>query len=198
MKYFRRLKEDVDVAPLLNEIASVPNAWDLVTGRQDKIEVQKEAQAIPIRGIAKSKIGARKRRDVHESRWTNTSKQFPRARAFLQLVAEETDSLLSRAKIVLLPPERRVYPHVDRGDYYRLRNRYHLILQSAAGSWMRSGDEEVRMRTGELWWFDNDQMHEAYNDGELDRIHFIFDLLPRAREPELRANTPELAEEAPR
>jgi quercetin dioxygenase-like cupin family protein len=53
-----------------------------------------------------------------------------------------------------------------------------MILKSSAGSWMKAGDEEVRMREGELWWFDNDQVHEAHNDGDEDRIHIIFDLLP--------------------
>ena len=37
------------------------------------------------------------------------------------------------------------------------------------------------MREGELWWFDNRAVHEAFNDGDEDRIHLIFDLLPRAR-----------------
>ena len=35
------------------------------------------------------------------------------------------------------------------------------------------------MREGELWWFDNKQVHEAFNDAQAERIHLIFDLLPR-------------------
>lgn len=181
MKYFQRLEADVDPHTLLEEIAAVDRAWDAVTGRQDKIAVQREARAIPLRGLKKSAIGARKRRDVHESRWTTASKSYPLARAFLERTASERDSLLGRAKIVCLPAGRRVYPHVDRGEYYRLRHRYHLVLRSTDGSRLEAGDEEVRMREGELWWFDNDQMHEALNDGEHDRIHMIFDLLPRSR-----------------
>ncbi|MEL6920992.1 MAG: aspartyl/asparaginyl beta-hydroxylase domain-containing protein [Pseudomonadota bacterium] len=50
---------------------------------------------------------------------------------------------------------------------------------------MRAGDEEVRMKTGELWWFDNKAEHEAMNDSETDRIHLIFDLLPEALEAEV-------------
>jgi aspartyl/asparaginyl beta-hydroxylase (cupin superfamily) len=103
---------------------------------------------------------------------------YPLARAFITDVAAELDADLSRAKIVCLPAGRKVYPHIDRGEYYRFRGRYHMILKSTAGSWMKAGDEEIRMREGELWWFDNDQMHEAVNDGDEDRIHIIFDLLP--------------------
>ncbi|GAB4223663.1 MAG: hypothetical protein Tsb0032_26600 [Kiloniellaceae bacterium] len=185
MQFFRRIKAGIDPQPFLEEIASIEGAWDAATGRQDKIAVQREALAIPLRGLRKSAIGERQRRDVHESRWTTGSKLYPTARRFLKDFAREQNALLSRAKIVCLPAGRRVYPHVDRGDYYAVRDRYHLVLRSAAGSWLKAGDEEVRMREGELWWFDNKQMHEAMNDGEQDRVHMIFDLLPRARAKEV-------------
>lgn len=180
MRYFEKISAFVDPAPFLDEIASVHDAWDMSTGRQDKIKVQREALSIPLRGLRKSAIRGRARRDVHESRWTSGSMNFPLARQFLIDFAEAQDSLLSRAKIVSLPAGKRVYPHIDRGEYYRVRNRYHFVLRSSAGSWLKAGDEEIRMREGEIWRFDNKQVHEAYNDGAEDRIHMIFDLLPQA------------------
>jgi len=194
MKYFRRIKQDIDVRPFLNEIASMQDAWDLSTGRQDKIAVQREAEAIPLRGLVKSKIGDRKRRDVHESRYTTASRKFLVARAFLESFAAEQDAELGRGKIVRLKPGRKVYPHIDRGEYYHVRDRYHLILQSQAGSLLKAGDEEVRMREGELWWFDNNAMHEAYNDGDVERIHMIFDMLPRHHFPAVYGLKPNTAE----
>lgn len=195
MKNFRLMKSDVDTMPLLEEIASVPDAWNLNTGRQDKIKVQREAQAIGIRGLVKSKIDGRDRRDVHESRWTTISKQFPRFRAYLEAFAEERDAELSRGKIVRLMPGRRVYPHIDRGEYYEARDRFHLVLKSPAGSYLKSGDEEVRMHEGELWWFNNHEMHESYNVGDGDRIHFIFDL--RSRDGRLLSEHPVAEAETP-
>lgn len=189
MKYFKRVRAGVDPEPFLNEIAALGDAWALVTGRQDKIAVQREALAIPLRGLRRSKIHGRKRCDVHESRWTGASARFPHARAFLEETAAALNCDLSRGKIVCLPAGRRVYPHIDRGRYYRLRGRYHLVLKSAAGSWLKAADEEARMGEGELWWFDNDQMHEAFNDGDQDRIHMIFDLLPHERRAEAEAET---------
>lgn len=185
MKHFQRIRSAVDPGPFLAEIAAVEGAWDQATGRQQKIRVQREALAIPLRGLRKSAIRGRDRKDVHESRWTTGSRRYPLARRFLEQVAAAQDGLLGRAKIVCLPAGRRVYPHVDRGEYYRLRNRFHLVLRSAQGSWLRAGDEEIRMGEGELWWFDNKQLHEAFNDGDQDRIHMIFDLLPRARAAEI-------------
>jgi aspartyl/asparaginyl beta-hydroxylase (cupin superfamily) len=124
---------------------------------------------------------------VQESRWTGGSARFPLIRHFLQSVAEDLDCDLGRAKLVALPAGRRVYPHIDRGRYYQLHDRYHLVLRSPLGSWLRAGDEEVRMQEGELWWFDNRQIHEAHTDGEEDRIHLIFDMLaPANREKAAR------------
>jgi hypothetical protein len=179
MNNFRRMFYGIDPEPFLNEIARVEDAWSGATGRQEKIKVQREALAIPLRGLRKSFIKDKKRRDVHESRWTTRSRHFPMTCGFLEDIAATRNAVLGRAKIVCLPAGRRVYPHIDRGDYYAKRDRYHLVLRSALGSWLRAGDEEVRMREGELWWFDNKQIHEAFNDGDEDRVHLIFDLQPR-------------------
>ncbi len=180
LKHFRLVRGDVDPHPFLAEIAAQADAWGAATGRQDKIAVQREALAIPLRGLRASALDGRRRRNVHESRWTSGSNRYPLACRFLDEISVAERSELGRAKIVCLPAGRRVYPHVDRGAYYRARNRYHLVLRSSAGSWLKAGDEDVRMREGELWWFDNDQIHEACNDGDEDRIHLIFDLLPLA------------------
>ena len=178
MKNFRLCAANVNVTPLLDEIAGVDGAWNDAVGRQEKIRVQREALSIPLRGLRKSAIAGRARRDVHESRWTTGSARFPLLHDFLTAFEAREGGALGRAKVVCLPAGRRVYPHIDRGEYYRIRDRYHLVLQSALGSPLKSGDEEVRMRTGELWWFDNKEVHEAFNDGDEDRIHLIFDHLP--------------------
>ncbi len=179
-KNFRRVRKDVEIEPILEELARQPQAWRLQTGRQ-RIRVQRDAEAIPIRGLRRSKIGDRKRRSVHESRYTTLSQSFPSAVAFIEGFAESMGAKLGRAKIVRLPAGSRVLPHRDRGEYYARRDRYHLVLQST-GSWMRCGDEEITMREGELWWFDNKEEHEARNPSDRDRIHLIFDLEPQVVE----------------
>ncbi len=177
MKNFELLQKDVEIQPILDELAHRPEAWFAQRGRE-QVTVQRESNSIPIRGLRASKIAGRQRRDVHESRFTTLSRSFPAVVSFLRRIARERGAKLARCKVVRLPAGGRVYPHVDRGEYYRGRDRFHLILASE-GSWMRAGDEDVSMRTGELWWFDNKQVHEARNDSASDRIHLIFDLEPR-------------------
>ncbi|MFN3864053.1 MAG: hypothetical protein ACK4RT_07205 [Erythrobacter sp.] len=104
MQYFKLVRDGIDPTPFLAEIAANQDAFEANRGRQEKIAVQRESLAIPLRGIKASAIAGRKRRDVHESRWTTGSRQFPVARAFLKQAALAMDGLLSRAKIVCLPP----------------------------------------------------------------------------------------------
>jgi outer membrane protein assembly factor BamB/orotate phosphoribosyltransferase len=178
MKFFRRIRAGIDVAPLLEEIHQHEDAWMINTRRQEKIQAQRDTNTIFLR----SAVG---RKDLHinenqESCLTDAATLFPKALDFMTEVAFELNAQLSRATIVRLKPKSQVHRHVDSGSYYFARDRYHLVLRSAAGSVLVSGDEKVTMQKGELWWFNNKQYHEAFNDSDEWRIHFIFDLLPLA------------------
>ncbi|MBW4562288.1 MAG: aspartyl/asparaginyl beta-hydroxylase domain-containing protein [Mojavia pulchra JT2-VF2] len=105
-------------------------------------------------------------------------KEFPVVMNWVEEFVAEIGGELGRVNIVRLAPKGRVYSHIDHGEYYRLRDRYHLVLQSQSGSWMKCGSEEAVMHKGELWWFDNKQPHEAFNPSEQWRIHIIFNVLP--------------------
>ena len=80
--------------------------------------------------------------------------------------------------LVALLPKRKVAPHVDLGAYYRIRDRFHLVLASPGGSPVTAGDETIVMRPGELWAFDNKKRHWASNPSDEPRVHLIFDVRP--------------------
>jgi orotate phosphoribosyltransferase len=176
MQYFRLIHSGIDVRPLLDEIDSQERSWLFETGRQDKIAAQRDTNTIFLRGAVP-------RPDLHinenqETRLTPLAQSFPKALAFMTQFADEMKSQLSRATIVRLKPKSQVFRHTDQGSYYFLRDRFHLVLRSPAGSRLMSGGETVCMQEGELWWFDNKQFHESYNESDDWRIHYIFDLLP--------------------
>ena len=178
MKHFRLHRDHLDIQPILLEVSAHDNAWAEQTGRQRRVRVQAETNGIPLRGLRRSKIMGRRRRDVHETRYTSLAKHFPSTIALLERLAREISGHLGRAKLARLPPGACVQPHVDRGEYYEVRDRYHLVIASRGGSKLRAGSEEVSMRLGELWWFDNKAIHSASNESEHHRIHLIFDLEP--------------------
>ena len=181
MNYFRLLQANIDPKPFLEEIDGFPEAWDLDTSRQKNTKVQSETNAIFLRKRVH-------RPDLHgdenqETVLTKVATRFPRALAFMDAVARAHNAELSRATIVRLKPQSQVYRHIDTGSYYLIRDRYHFVLRSAQGSPLRSGDEQISMREGELWWFNNKQHHEAFNESDEWRVHYIFDLLPAAYKP---------------
>lgn len=176
MKFFKRYAHSIDTAPFLKELAENDDLWTAQTGRQDKIKVQRETQTIFIRG-------AEPRNDVmtnenQVSLWTGKEKRLPICAKFMTDVAEKMGASLSRATIVRLQPRGNVYLHIDSGAYYHIRKRMHFVVQSKEGSILMSGGEIIRMQEGELWWFDNRQHHQAINNSDDWRIHFIFDVLP--------------------
>ena len=187
MKCFKLIATNVDTRAIVEELTREAEAWFQQTGRQQGSFAQRHTNAIPLRGLRKSKVSGRRRRDVHESRYTGLSAKFPVTVAFIERFAREQGGTLGRAKLALLPAGKEVLPHVDRGEYYRRRDRYHLVIRSAEGSMLRAGGEEVRMRAGELWWFDNKALHSAANRSAEDRIHLIFDVLPNT--PKAGKNT---------
>lgn len=177
LQYFRLIKETVDIQPLLEELAAHEPLWLYDTSRQDKVNVQRETHSIYLRSAVKPlPLGVTSSNDVHESHYTGMAQHFPNVLGWAEKFAVEQSGELGRVTLVRLAPRGRVYRHIDHGDYYRVRDRFHLILHSPRGSLLNAGEEWVRMHEGECWWFDNKQPHEAYNDSDDWRIHLIFDI----------------------
>ncbi len=122
--------------------------------------------------------GATNANDVHESRTARFAACFPHALRFCREIAARQDGELGRATLVSLQPRGWVRPHVDAGAYYRVRDRFHLVLRSPGSSPLTSGGETAVMRAGELWAFDNKTRHDARNPTDEPRVHLIFDVLP--------------------
>ena len=104
-------------------------------------------------------------------------KEFPHIVSWLAEFVRAKRSVLSRAQLVVLKPKMPVHKHTDVGLYYALRARYHLVLRSE-GSTMHAGNEQKIFHTGDVFVFPNTITHWAYNEGDTDRIHLIFDILP--------------------
>ena len=176
---FVRIAIGVDVTPFLSELAADPEMWLANTSRQRKVGCQRDTQNIFLR-VAKKPLppGARNANNVHGSRVTRVASRFPTALAFCQRIANLQGGELGRATLVALQPQGWVRPHVDAGAYYRIRDRFHLVLRSPEGSPLTARDETVVMREGELWAFDNKSEHDARNPADAPRVHLIFDVLP--------------------
>ena len=179
MRHFTKIDQGVNVEPLLAELDAAPGMWFVDTSRQRKVRCQRNTRNIYLRAPCKPlPPGAKNANDVHESRVARSARKFTRTLAYCEGVADRLGGTLGRATLVALLPRGRMFPHVDAGAYYRIRDRFHLVLRSAGGSPLAAGDERVVMRPGELWAFNNKARHWADNPSEKPRVHLIFDVLP--------------------
>jgi uncharacterized RmlC-like cupin family protein len=198
-KHFEKL-EDVSIEPMLDELEKNNDLWLANTKRQSNIRVQRETNNISLRNAVRPRPGGIVTNDMHPSCDTELAQHFPLIYGFAESFAERIDGELSRLTIVRLNPQAQVYPHIDHGEYYLVRDRYHLVLSSPLGSEMICGDEKVIFRNGELWWFDNKAPHEAFNNSDQGRVHLIFDVKPNQRSGKIweRTIASEEAEASPK
>jgi hypothetical protein len=180
MKHFRRIDHpglSTQLPALISELENNETLWLADQRRQQRIAVQRHTHSIPIRSARISIGEAKVVDDIHDSCFTAFASAFPHALALLTDISARLGASLERAAYVRLLPNSVVYPHVDVGKYYEIRDRYHLVVISDGGSYLKSGEEEVFMAAGELWWFDNKALHESHNPSPSHRVHLIFDLL---------------------
>ncbi|MGJ3245663.1 MAG: aspartyl/asparaginyl beta-hydroxylase domain-containing protein [Elainellaceae cyanobacterium] len=181
LQHFQLIHQDVNIQPFLDEIAAHDQLWLHNTSRQDKITVQRETQTIYLRSAEKPfPPGITSSNDVHASRTTSLAEHFPQVMNWVECFAQAQGGELGRVTLVRLAPKGQVYRHIDHGDYYRVRDRFHLVLHSSEGSLLGAGEEWVRMHSGECWWFNNKIPHEACNESNDWRIHLIFDVQPQS------------------
>jgi hypothetical protein len=188
-------KERVIVSPFLSELYEyvIHYGWD--EKRAKHVSVQKETKAVSLRDVSSQKWFVRNG-DLYSfhsqmSSETRNAKQFPLLMQFLYCFAKRENATLSRVMIVSLLPKKQVYPHIDFGEYYEVRNRHHLVLDSS-GSKMVTGGEVAIFTSGDLFYFNNHVTHEAFNESDQERIHVIFDLLPNNYRVTLKVCTSKL------
>lgn len=115
--------------------------------------------------------------DLHECPWRLELNDLPEARTLIMsLMGSLGATRLGRCMINRLKSGGRIYPHADSKWHAEYWDRYHIVLQSTPGNTFRCGDEQVWMREGEIWWFQNAIEHEVVNNSDNDRIHLIVDL----------------------
>ena len=179
MPHFIRISEDEDIPPILAELDASPEIWFADTSRQRNVRCQRNTRNIFLRSARKPlPHGANNANDVHESRVAPAARRFPQTLAHCQRVADAMEGQLGRATLVALQPGCKVFPHIDIGEYYRIRDRFHLVLISPEGSPLSTDVETVVMQEGELWVFNNKARHWAENRSGGQRVHLIFDVLP--------------------
>lgn len=182
MKYFDRVFEGLDVAPILAELDAQPDLWDAHRARtlvadgpmagtsdvwlryfpQEVLRQPKDFLAEGPRMVfypAWDRLPA-----LHEV--THTLMHFCRG-------VELGGCLISR-----IPPGGEVGTHTDGAAWSaRFYNRkFYIPLRANDQCLNVTLDETVVMRPGEIWQFDNLVPHSVHNGGETERLNLIISI----------------------
>ena len=183
MKHFRLITLPLiadSLAIVRDELQRNEALWQVDQSRQRKVAVQRHTQNVFLRAATRGAGSAHNSNDIQESSETRFAPYYVSSMRLLHGIAKALDGDLCRALFVRLAPQSVVYPHIDLGQYYACRDRYHLVIDSNNGSVMNCAGETVTMYDGQLWWFDNKAMHDSKNNSQTWRTHLIFDLIPLA------------------
>lgn len=184
MRNFQLMGSGIDMTPLHHALVRQPELWNAEEFRTTyKDTPHGQADDIVIRYSDVSKLDTEDTSNVqndHGAVWFPAAQKLPEVRPLVMTVMGYTNAYeLVRCVISRLEPGSVILPHADDvGDYVHLGDiaRYHIVVQGLPGSMFRCGNEEVNMKTGEVWWFDAHQEHEIINNSADDRIHLMADL----------------------
>jgi quercetin dioxygenase-like cupin family protein len=168
----------LDTIPLMNQIVRQPELWGKDTYSKDYPDYPfKDTDTIYVRFTPNAKEWEPGKSDPHEAEWMDGYVHLPAVRPFIfGLMNKVEGERLGRVLINRLKPGGTIFSHTDPPLFTQYWSRYHIVLQSSPGCVFKVGEEQVQMRTGELWWFDNGKPHEVVNNSSLDRIHLIIDI----------------------
>ena len=170
-KTHAKLRDNINVLPMLKEVATQWDDFYIDTGRQDTIECQRETMSI---NLVMADVTTKDVSETNATKETEAYDRYPKIREFMHWFEETYGGLIFRIAIVHLPPDGKVHPHIDRGSYYYDKDRFHLVLSGYYD--MIVEDKSELFSAGELWWFNNKKMHDVKNASPMPRICIIFDV----------------------
>ena len=187
MQNFHRIAQGLPVVPLLAAIKRQPGLWKEDTYLRDYPqgpfgEVESIILRFPPVTVYELQEDAEKhindrRYDPHECVDRDVYLHLPEARKLvMNLMTFVGGERLGRIIINKIAPGGRIFPHADTPEHAEYWSRHHIVLQSEPGVNFRCGDEQVSMRQGECWWFDNRLEHEVTNNSADDRINMVVDI----------------------
>ena len=112
--------------------------------------------------------------DEHDSIWYDAYYELPEVHDPIFKVMTEVDGeRLGGVLITKLPPGGKIKAHTDSGWHAQYYDKYYMPIQNEKGANFAFEDGVIDPGEGEVYWFDNSQLHWVENNSEIDRIAMI-------------------------
>jgi aspartyl/asparaginyl beta-hydroxylase len=80
-----------------------------------------------------------------------------------------------RIMLAKLPSKSEVKPHVDKSPSAQYPHKIHIPIFTNNEVFFYANGESIHMEVGQVYEVNNNQLHWAINNGNIDRIHLIFE-----------------------
>lgn len=167
--------DDFNIAEISTLVNNFTDEWNIDDVRQKSGLAQSETNVFWIINLVEEKFEhplsvytVNKTHDVNDP-------VFP----ILEFMEKKTNGLVARALLARLPAKSQVHPHKDRGRLFETARRFHIPIITNNKCSVTVADREVFMTAGECWEISNLRTHSAKNNGDTDRVHLIFDIIPK-------------------
>ena len=166
----RLLYSGVDVAPLLWALQANPQVWNMNRARTvDETSPHREVDDIWIRYAA----GGDLVNEPHDSVWYPAANVLPVREAVFPLMAAVSGERLGGILITRIRAGKQCFPHADNGWHAQYYRKFALQVQSAPGQYFCFENDRLETKPGDVYEFDNSQLHWVTNPTEYDRITMI-------------------------
>lgn len=175
MQNIRIIKTGINVSKILKQLEAHPEDWGAVKKIDGAHSMLDQGFPEVEAGVLQLVMGGVRSMDEYVGD-TEICIPTPAARNHSEVLAFLTRHFkrFSRCGFLSLPVGGSVGKHIDIGNYYLTRDRYHLSIQGRYKYMV--GDEEVIVEPGTLLWFNNKLEHGTENVGDDVRITFVFDV----------------------
>lgn len=173
MQHFALIDEGVPIDRVLAELEAAPHLWDQHPIRTEQPDF-----------FGTHDIWVRFKdyddfmgdpSSPHFAMWYPAIKELPALRPIIfDMMTEVNATHLGGVLLTKIPANGVIRPHVDRGwhpEFYKMK--VYVPLQTNDLCVNNCGGEQVTMKAGEAWWFNNLVPHSVVNAGDTDRITLI-------------------------
>lgn len=174
-----------DVRPIKSQLAEHKELWGQNSLRKNSSKVHQEMNDIWVRYNDVSKYdedNMHKFNNEHIPIWYAAIDKCPALRKpIFYLMSKLEGEMLGGVLITKIPPGGKILPHADTGWHVNYFAKFYLSINSARGAVFSFQDEgapestreDVRPRTGDIYYIDNRKRHWVENNSMEDRVTMI-------------------------
>lgn len=177
MRHFLRLAEGIDVSELAAELTAKPHLWNQRRERTFEASPHHGVDDIWIRYRALHELTEpAKYLEPHFAEFYPAWRELPSLHPIIfNLMAKVRATYLGGILITRIPPGGQVKPHHDRGSWHAetMNCKMYVPIEANPDCVNHCEDEQVVMRPGECWSFNNLVVHSVENRGKTPRVTAI-------------------------